>query len=115
MSTNERDLDVAWAAGLFEGEGCISINKRQQIRLDLAMTDQDVVKRFKAIVCAGAINVWTKPGFKPLFRWSIAARADVVDVLNLLQPFFGDRRYAKSQEALSIIVADYEKHFEGAR
>lgn len=49
---------IAWAAGLFEGEGCSSWNNRnKRISLQLATTDEDVVLRFKrAIGNIGIVN-----------------------------------------------------------
>ena len=48
------DPDVAWAAGLFEGEGYFSIaKKKQDVCMGLAMVDQDVVARFATIVEVG--------------------------------------------------------------
>lgn len=42
-------LEIAWAAGLFEGEGCFNAYIRKsgkiQVQARLTMTDQDVVER----------------------------------------------------------------------
>jgi hypothetical protein len=63
---------VAWAAGLFEGEGCWNAYVRKggkvQMQVRLEMTDKDVVERFAAIVGCGAIHL-SQPGtggHKPL-------------------------------------------------
>jgi hypothetical protein len=45
--------EIAWAAGLFEGEGSITRFGRPgkfDLRVSLNMTDEDVVRRFDAIV-----------------------------------------------------------------
>jgi hypothetical protein len=51
--------EIAWAAGLFEGEGCISYirpwGREPDIQAALAMTDEDVVRRFDEIVDRGRV------------------------------------------------------------
>src|SRR5689334_3983660 len=54
-SRNTMPLDkegLAWAAGLFEGEGCFHFASRANrvIVASLTTTDEDVVRRFHAIV-----------------------------------------------------------------
>jgi hypothetical protein len=52
------DRDIAWAAGLFEGEGCLSFSTVRGERYPQAMlktTDRDVLARFHRIVVVGAI------------------------------------------------------------
>ena len=46
------EAEQAWAAGIFEGEGTIVIfgpTKRQR-SLSVSMTDEDVIRRFAAVV-----------------------------------------------------------------
>jgi hypothetical protein len=95
-------LEVAWAAGLFEGEGCISATKDVRKyggiswypNLTLGMTDKDVVERFQRIVGVGVLYVRQWPGEKKkdLWVWSVQNRADFEKVMELLQPWFGERR-----------------------
>jgi hypothetical protein len=50
--------EIAWAAGLFEGEGCISHMQRGSgldLQIALAMTDEEVVRRFDAVVDRGRV------------------------------------------------------------
>jgi hypothetical protein len=53
-----REIDIAWAAGLFEGEGSIyiaSIRKYRYPRLQVTSTDRDVLEKFISIVKYGRI------------------------------------------------------------
>jgi hypothetical protein len=51
---SERTVALAWAAGVFEGEGCFSLHKvtsawhkeYRYFRMSMGMTDEDVVRRF---------------------------------------------------------------------
>lgn len=109
-----RDVDIAWAVGLFEGEGCIGIWKTQKgrklplIRLSLEMTDRDVVERFCEVVACGRVtgpHVYKRPtNRKPTYGWLISNRADVERILLMFQPWLGERRSSKAQEVLAEIA-----------
>lgn len=104
---------VAWAAGIFEGEGSIEIRAnrfsdgryRQGVRLHMGMTDEDVVRRFSIVVGVGAVNVRRKQHheWKTLYSWTTAAAADAESVLTAFLPWLGDRRRAKATEALDFL------------
>jgi hypothetical protein len=103
-------IDIAWAAGLFEGEGTIGSERNPQyIRLALGMTDRDVVERFSAIF-GGVAQTWYPPrvqasGRKRMWYWRARGEA-AADALRLMLPFFGERRSARARQALS----DLERH-----
>lgn len=109
---------VAWAAGLFEGEGCISFYQRDygskvQPQMRLGMTDRDVVERFAAIMGCGAIGM-VKPGTggsKAVFEWRIYEAEKVRELIALLLPFLGERRRARANEVIAKI-ADVRLHNE---
>lgn len=97
---------VAWAAGLFEGEGCIYIGKpyarksNRKITASLSMSDEDVVNRFCSIVGKGSVIRVPKGQYKPAFCWVAGKRRDVESILNKFLPYLGERRKAKAREAL---------------
>jgi len=98
---------IAWAAGLFEGEGCSSWNNRnKRVSLQLATTDRDVVERFfRAIGRRGIINGPYRPKnprAKSYWLWSVNRHPQVVEVANLLRPYLGDRRLAKLDQILTF-------------
>ncbi len=102
-----RSEEIAWAAGLFEGEGSITLTSygdsgRKQVRFSLSSTDKDVVERFRAIMDCGGISgpLWLRLSTKPQWRWSASARADVERLADLLGPWLGERRYEALEHAL---------------
>jgi ribosomal protein S27AE len=97
-----RESEVAWAAGLFEGEGSIAI-LGNSVRLHLAMTDEDTVYRFREIVGVGGICIRRIRRTQPLHTWHLNKRADVERVLTLLLPWLSSRRTARAMEALGVI------------
>lgn len=107
-----QDLETAWAAGLFEGEGCIQIRNREddigkkQVILSLKMTDEDVIQKFSRICPGHALSEskWYRAnGHKPQFLWQMSRQEDVEKTLCLFMPFMGERRKEKSMEAINLI------------
>ncbi len=104
------DLDIAWTAGLFEGEGCFTISTcgksgYKQPRLKLSMVDRDVVKRFGDIVKLGHYceQKFKNPLHSTQLCWYAGKRSDVKEIINLLLPYLGERRKARALELLLLI------------
>jgi len=102
---NDRSTEaVAWAAGLFEGEGYVSRSKDGGTRIGIEMCDEDVVRRFAEIVGVGNVTERaSRKGWQVSYHWRAADRWDVADVLRTLRPFMGERRGRKADEALEWI------------
>jgi hypothetical protein len=103
-----RAEDVAWAAGLFEGEGCWFLQDKlgsMRSRAVLAMTDEDAVRRFADIVGVGAVRPrpTKNPRHKDAWYWFTDSASDFVCVGTLLGPYMCERRLAKLISALEAI------------
>lgn len=112
MST---DIDIAWAAGLFEGEGSIihtvylapRHGKTTRRRLSLEMKDEDTVRRFAAIVDGGSVRVSkrvnrvNRENHSTIHIWACERWTDTERILLLLLPYLGERRSAKARELLA--------------
>jgi hypothetical protein len=103
--------EVAWAAGLFEGEGCITMfqqkhHQQPQLRLSVQMTDRDVVERFCSIVECESVSPEKRlrPPRKPVHVWQISNRRDVERLLLMFMPWLGERRRMRADEALTVIA-----------
>lgn len=97
-----------WAAGLFEGEGSIGhkvahrgTRTYKYPRLQLAMTDEDVVRRFHEVVGEGRVNgpYRNQADFKPYWAWA-AQNSAAERVMARLLPHLGARRSARWAEVL---------------
>lgn len=92
---------IGWAAGLFEGEGCIGAT-RGYPRASMASTDQDVIERFAEIVRVGKVSGPASdrrfPSRKPLWRWWVSNPQDFIKFTELLEPYLGERRLQKLRE-----------------
>lgn len=106
-----RAADVAWAAGLFEGEGCLHLSRTDYKGTDYAravavvtMTDEDIVRRFHMIVGVGRIyRPQRREGRKPQWRWQVADKAGFAEFTALIEPWLGVRRLAKLTEIRAVM------------
>ena len=112
---------VAWAAGLFEGEGCFYLSQRSgrpAPDASLGMADEDVVRRFHSVVGVGNVNVRDQarysgnPKVKPQYQWRTASFEGVQAVVAMFWPFLGARRRAKARDVLrqSRELTPYHSH-----
>lgn len=115
------DTDIAWIAGIIEGEGYIGIRKRArgrdqnpdkgfryEISIHVSMTDSDVIEMLYTKSGLGTTKktcspVYIKRGNKQLYRWSVAKRAEVEELCKLILPYMLSRRSAKIREAISLM------------
>jgi hypothetical protein len=101
--------DTAWAAGLFEGEGCFSMQRRSGkgrgsvrhvlLTATMATTDEDVLRRFATAVGMGNVTgprTHSRDG-KPVWYWSVSGEK-VPLLYALLEPGLGERRRARYAE-----------------
>lgn len=105
---NLSDTEVAWLAGLLEGEGCFLIERsrsargRDKVRLALRMTDKDVIERAACLMQREVIEVEVSknPLHKDTFRVRLNGVA-ALEVMRLVRPHMGQRRGAKIDEILA--------------
>jgi hypothetical protein len=98
---------IGWAAGLFEGEGCIDMaGHHRGIRLTLSSTDFDVIERFAEIVGVGRVRPsrTSDLGVKPMLQWQVNGDP-AAEVLRELMPYLGARRLARAEEVFAIRAA----------
>jgi hypothetical protein len=103
-----RETDVAWAAGLFEGEGSVYAENqsgRRYLRFCLSSTDEDVIRRFAEIVGVGKVYGPYAGTNKVRFDWRTKNAADAHDVAALLAPWLGRRRLEQLTAAGAAVAA----------
>lgn len=110
-----RPCSIEWAAGLFEGEGCISwhYTPKGQFhkRLLLTMTDYDVVCKFAEIVglpdniYVVKTNQLKKDGSPKLQAWSwrTGKASEIRRILGMFLPYLGNRRAYKALNVLDAL------------
>lgn len=102
------EIEIAWAAGLFEGEGCIYSSPRGRGRsrkVCVVSTDRDVIDRFHQIVGIGRVgvgsNAVTNPAWKPNYEWRVTQWDEMVHILRLFLPYFCERRRLAAEQFLA--------------
>ena len=102
---------VYWIVGLFEGEGCMIIRRKEGrgARLKLCMTDLDIINRFHQAVGCGTVRPHkTKANRKDAWIWQASAEADVRRLLNEWLPYLGVRRAHKALDVFDWL--DFERY-----
>lgn len=100
------DIQLGWLAGLFEGEGYISLHSSGAC-IGINMTDRDVIEMVN--------HVWPSPsgvksyagqnGHKEQYRWRLTSRRAARAFLDTMLPLFGVRRSTRAREAIEHIDA----------
>ena len=94
--------DIAWLAGLLEGEGSFfTASHKRQPKLALGMTDEDVVRR-ASLLMGGVAICKTKPQHpnKPQYKLVLAG-GRAVGVMMTIYSFMGARRKAAIQQVIA--------------
>lgn len=108
VSQTISDTDIAWLAGLLEGEGTFRLQSRsyykkdgklygpyQYPRLSVGMTDEDVIQHARQIIGTGKIyrSVDKRDTtHKPIYTLVVSTTNDVLYLCRLLLPHMGERR-----------------------
>lgn len=98
-----------WAVGILEGEGCFtwsSRGKKQKARIkrfpriQLQMTDRDVVKKVADVFGRGAFNgPYRRGGYRLNWIWAVVWN-DAEKVMRQILPHMGKRRSKRIRELL---------------
>ena len=107
MNINRENL--AWAAGIFEGEGCFSFMKSSRaISACVVSTDKDVLDGFCKVIGFGRVLGPYKNGlahWKMKYRWVCSSFEDTQVLIAMLWPWLKSRRRAKAAQILRDYIA----------
>lgn len=104
--------DIAWAAGLFEGEGsavCYNLpNRKDSIRVSVVLpsTDKDVVEKFHKIFNVGSVNGPYKPsnGVKDRYVFEVQNQRGCIFVLGQIYPYLCERRKQQADNLIDNVL-----------
>lgn len=106
--------EIAWLAGLFEGEGSIAITRRTErsivVQLIVGMTDEDVLLKAQRLSGVGHVvprsrGTKVPAHWKPMWTWRVSRATDVQMTLEAMLPWFGERRALRAMEALEALAS----------
>lgn len=96
------EAEIAWAAGLFEGEGNVALTQ-SGIQIRLSMCDEDVVRRWGAVVgvgkCYGPYTRKVSP--KPHWLWRISSTEEIIALFEAFRPWLGQRRIEQFERTIA--------------
>jgi hypothetical protein len=105
-STFVGDIEIAWLAGLLEGEGsfvCPPPSDPKRVRIMIEMSDLDVIERVSELVGLA----YTRPNLRQA-HWQQSYKltirgAKAVEVMRSVYPFMSLRRRGQIDKALASI------------
>jgi hypothetical protein len=103
--------DIAWLAGLLEGEGCFS-RRGNCITIQVYMTDLDVVERAATMLGAPSVGRRVdplRPNDLPCYYCTVSGPSAAAWMMTLYC-LMGDRRKARIRELLAIFKKARTQH-----
>ena len=108
MRLNKSDL--AWAAGLWEGEGSVGCYRKPdgtwQLQLQVSMTDFAPIARFAELFGGHPLGPYKRPdpyrrGLKAYYRTSFSGE-EAIRVFRALEPWLFERRLWQGAKAIAL-------------
>lgn len=115
-SKNWSRENLAWLAGLLEGDGCFTTGSNPGcLRVEAAMSDLDVLEKAQSIAGMGNISgPYNKSGVgsKPMYRWHVTDTKNAYALMAGVYTWLGSRRRSRITELFSMA---YEAGPKGLR
>ena len=109
------DIWRAWAAGLFDGEGCSALLRHRthagyktgelSVTQSSLVGSPEVLRRFAAAVGAGYISgpYPQRNATMDVYRWKVAALSDLEHVIAEIWPWLGTVKRTQAQQTLDVL------------
>ena len=95
-------FDKYWLAGLFEGEGCFTMKRKNYPIATISMTDKDVIERAAKIVNHKVTSSQPKtPNRKRRYTVSLCGY-NAIRLMEILYRHMGHRRQSRITEILNV-------------
>lgn len=117
--------EAAWLAGIIEGEGSVLVyanNGWAHPRIQVKMTDRDIVERVALMLGTNVTEVQPKGGHKLQYSSYLGRKVDIANVLERIAMWFGERRTRQAAAATAAATnsipwdeweSDWKKRFYG--
>lgn len=115
---NKTTTEVAWAAGFFDGEGCVSLHDNRGysiLTLHVSQTELTILERFQhAIGDFGNIygprqHKAIKNISKPSWDWQCSRREHIEIIIDTLRPFLHHTKLTQAQASLFFLKTFFPK------
>lgn len=107
------NTDYAWAAGFWDGEGCVSLTYRTygyssspipRIVVQIAQVDRRVLDRFQRVVGYGnVLGPYTQKNknAKPYHVWRVEGNKNLQQIFDLLSPYLSEEKTDQINRAIA--------------
>jgi hypothetical protein len=107
-------IDLAWAAGLFDGEGSTTYSRvhvtkqgeeRRYVRLSMTNTDPDLLERFQMAVGCGTRHAAFRPSYKGAkmqYAWHTDSRTHAEHAIAVLWPYLSRPKREQAEHAFAV-------------
>lgn len=105
--------EVAWLAGIIEGEGSFVAGAKTACRIQVVMTDIDIIDRIAALTGVG-FTYLTKPNrthYKVAKGWAVRRAEHVQHIISLVRPWLGARRREAADKLVTRMAGN--QHLDG--
>lgn len=121
------EIEIAWLAGLFEGEATFGIDKRSKIRypkstsppspyIRISMIDKDIIERVATLLEGKPFVPKRKTSAgNEVYTLHIGDRKTLCELLPLILPYLGQRRQKRVQECLQLLQEWKDWEQQGGR
>jgi hypothetical protein len=105
--------ELAWAAGFYDGEGCLGIFKNKRglmLHMDIGQVDRAVLDRFQAAVELGNVAgpyLKKNPNHAPSYSWDACGFEKCQAVVAKLWHWLSPVKRAQAKVALSVAKSYY--------
>ncbi|MEU8655272.1 hypothetical protein [Actinoplanes philippinensis] len=100
MIEDASPVDLAWLAGLLEGEGAFDLHRQRYPRVRLGMTDRDIVTRAAELVGAN-VRVSFRPAPQTALWHAEISGPRAEAVMRAILPHMGARRSSRIASVLA--------------
>lgn len=104
--------ELYWIAGIFEGEGCLSVGNSKRgvgsINAAVGMTDKDIVDRFENLCPGLRYERRQDSNWKTLYIWQVNGK-NAYEFIKMIYPLLGKRRQARARELFEIFESPKAK------
>jgi hypothetical protein len=123
MTASNREIELAWAAGFFDGEGSTFINHQKQVArpsrpgskpsdvispcLSVAQVELQPLARFASAVDGRVPSgpyTPKNPNAQQYYRWDASGRPSVCRILTLLWPYLSEPKRAQARKCWAEMV-----------
>ena len=83
------EVEWAWLAGLYEGEGSLANQATNQVQFSIGMADRDIIDRCHSLFDVGHVYRCPEirsPKHSTIWRWRVYRGEDITWVLKGIEP-----------------------------